>query len=71
MYDEYQEIEHRLVCTRTSALSEPIKGSTESTCGICGQLVWIAPSTLNVILEHTNLVKYCTECAKEAMERGE
>ncbi len=71
MYDEYEELEYRLICNRTSTMPEPIEGSTEAACGICNQSIWIASSSLNLILEHSKLVKYCEVCAKEAMERGE
>ncbi len=71
MYDEYKEIEYRLICVRICHQPNPTEGSTESTCTICGEPVWIAPKSLVLIPEHTSLVKYCTECAAEAMRKNE
>lgn len=55
-----------LLATRVSRRSYVVPGSLKLKCSQCGQLVWLAPSSLLILHDNPGMKVLCTECPMPA-----
>ncbi len=53
-----------LICRRVSAGPPPIAGAMPSNCTGCDAAIWIAPSSLQLIIDG-DLQPVCQDCARQ------
>lgn len=60
-----------LVCTRVSDEGYIVPGSVQTTCSECGLLVWVAPSSWEIVTASPGMDIICNRCALMEKEGGE
>lgn len=59
--------ELRLVCESTNFLSYVVPGSVPMKCSECGQGVWVSPSSLLLLHDHSDMKILCLACVYPEM----
>jgi hypothetical protein len=65
-----KEEQECIECMRANGQAPLIPTSTQETCRLCGELVWISPESLKLVKEK-NLTIICSPCAAALRKKVE
>lgn len=57
-----------LISTRVSRCPYVVPGSVKVKCSICGELVWLSPSSLSFLHSDPEIETLCMECGSKRVE---
>jgi len=59
-----------LIATRVSHKGYVVPGSLPIKCSRCGELVWISPSSFQIMVDKPEIVILCIECTLKQIKKA-